>query len=179
MITRGRTPEPAEKRFARLAKLMPSGCIEWQGSTFKASGYGRTKLQDKYWRTHRLAWTLANGPIPDGMCVCHKCDNRLCVNIDHLFLGTNDENMADMVAKGRASRGVRHHRAILNEAHVLEIRESKETHNQLAKRFGVTYHAIRHIRYGHIWKFVGGKYQKQATPSERMAISVDSTQSIV
>ncbi len=80
-----------------------SGCIEWSGGCFH-NGYGmRTKryLGRRVWKAHRYAYTRVYGPIPSGMLVCHTCDNRRCVNVMHLFLGTHQDNMDDMVRKGR------------------------------------------------------------------------------
>jgi hypothetical protein len=68
--------------------------------------------------THRVAWELEHGPIPDGLCVLHRCDNPPCCNVDHLFLGTKADNNADMVAKGRAYRGPRLGRIYQGESHV-------------------------------------------------------------
>ena len=88
------------ERLQRRLKVMNSGCQEWTGATAR-KGYGQIRVDHKTVQTHRLAWELANGPIPDGMLVCHTCDNPPCCNVAHLWLGTNDENMADMVGKGR------------------------------------------------------------------------------
>jgi len=87
-----------------------NGCLEWQGARL-ASGYGligRGRRDEGMAYVHRLAWELAHGPIPDGMFVCHHCDNPPCCNVEHLFLGTHADNMADMVTKGRACGGGRH-----------------------------------------------------------------------
>jgi hypothetical protein len=91
---------------------MPNGCLEWIGHTGR-KGYGSIRANGKNVKTHRLAWELANGPIPDGLHVLHHCDNPPCCETDpseeypegHLFLGTNADNNADMMAKGRFVSG--------------------------------------------------------------------------
>lgn len=84
--------------------VTPSGCWEWSGGRNPVSGYGQTPENVA---AHRVAWEIANGPIPDGQWVLHKCDNRPCCNPDHLMLGTQADNIADMKAKGRARPGYR------------------------------------------------------------------------
>lgn len=78
-----------------------NGCLEWTGAR-ATGGYGQVRLSGLNVLVHRYVWELANGPIPDGMCVCHACDNPPCCNVDHLFLGTKSDNNADMATKGRA-----------------------------------------------------------------------------
>jgi hypothetical protein len=101
---------------------------------------------------HRWVWEQANGPIPSGMFVCHHCDNPSCVNLEHLFLGSPADNMADKVAKGRQwhpNYGEQHHNARLTNAEVTEIRRLYEkgvdvragtgrSARELSKRFGVS-----------------------------------------
>ncbi len=145
--------------FKRNTKVSPSGCLEWMGAKFE-NGYGKYTIGSrgrgvrKTWRTHRLVWTLLHGAIPSGMCVCHRCDNRACMNPAHLFLGTNDENMADMVKKGRASRGVRNHSAILTEEIVRQIRAYNGNHCETGRHFGVSRLVIRRVRRGQTWKHI-------------------------
>lgn len=83
-----------------------SGCFIYAGSGVP-KGYGNFWDGKKLMRAHRYAWEFANGPIPPGLHVCHKCDTPSCVNVDHLFLGDNDDNRADMVRKDRGRRGRR------------------------------------------------------------------------
>lgn len=86
------------------SKLRPVGdCLEWQGCL--NHGYGQMGVDGVTVLAHRYAWARVNGPIPDGLFVCHKCDNPPCCNVDHLFLGTHQDNMDDMVAKGRQRNG--------------------------------------------------------------------------
>jgi hypothetical protein len=78
------------------------GCWEWTGARLH-SGYGKLGRKGRTYVAHRFAWELVNGAIPDGLFACHRCDNRLCVRPDHLFLGTQKDNIADMLSKGRGS----------------------------------------------------------------------------
>lgn len=106
---------------------------------------------------HREAWEKVHGPIPPGMVVMHLCDVPSCINVDHLRLGTQAENLADMRAKGRDSPpprmpGEHNHQAKLTEAQVREILTSSDTGVALAARFGVSPSTISLIRRGKKWR---------------------------
>jgi hypothetical protein len=92
--------KPVSERFwPKVAKS--DGCWEWRGA--KTLGYGRINVGRRSILAHRVSYEMANGPIADGLVVCHRCDNPSCVRPDHLFLGTLGDNNADMFAKGRGT----------------------------------------------------------------------------
>ncbi len=151
-----------------------NGCVEWDGPRNKG-GYGWELVGRRKWLAHRLAWIDANGrPIPEGMVVCHHCDNPPCVNPEHLFLGTLRDNNQDRHAKGgyeymrgagnvmnrypeRRPRGEQNGFAKLNAAIVLEVRRlhaEGASLRSLARRFSVDPVTIRMVVRRVTWRHV-------------------------
>ncbi|MDS0850097.1 HNH endonuclease [Burkholderia cenocepacia] len=138
--------------FDSFLCVVSSGCAEWTGVTVKSNGseahrYGRYTIGGKKHLAHRFAYERVHGPIPAGLMVLHRCDNPKCCNVNHLFLGTHLDNMADMRAKGRGNKkppptgaGANASKAKLTEADVREIRRSRaagSTTVELSRRFNV------------------------------------------
>lgn len=141
----------------QVNKNAANGCWEWTGNLIR-SGYGVLTFNGENQLVHRLSYELANGAIPYKMCICHSCDNRLCVNPAHLWLGTYQDNMIDKVNKGRArynpSPGENNGRAVLTEDQVRDIKANTLTASQNAKLYGVTKYNIHSIRQGKSWKHI-------------------------
>lgn len=145
----------------RVDTSHPNGCWVWTLATFR-NGYGQATYGGKKFYAHRLSWVLHNGPIPEGLCVLHHCDNRPCVNPSHLFLGTKKENTHDAQRKGRlkspGARGQRNAKAKLTEDDVrLILAEGilkKMAIGDMARKYEVTPALIRMILRRRIWKHV-------------------------
>jgi hypothetical protein len=149
-----------EERFwAKVRVGAPDECWEWTGMRGPApNNYGfmfKSSNPRRWYRAHRLSYELHRGPIPEGMHVCHNCDNPPCCNPAHLFLGTHADNMRDRREKGRTGaekrRGVANGRAKLSDAQVAEIRrrhKAGESQSALGREF--------RVRQGHISRLVHG-----------------------
>ena len=144
-----------QRFFAKLLRV-PSGCLEWQGTTYR--GYGHYHFsRDGDQLTHRIAWIIANGPIPDGLDVLHKCDNPPCCDPDHLFLGTLSENILDMYAKGRAASPEKRRLRKLTDEEKAEIRTLYKPRSHefsqlaLSKRFDVPESVVRDAVRDEFW----------------------------
>lgn len=138
-----------ERLWAHVTKN-EAGCWLWRGA-INGKGYGQSRWMGKQVVLHRLSWIFANGAIPQGICVCHRCDVRACINPDHLFLGTQAENIQDAARKGRI--GQPNPRRKICAADVPGIRErlaSGESQASVAASFGanqsVVSRAIRGIQ---------------------------------
>lgn len=129
-------------------------CIEWPGK-LTPEGYGRTSVKGKRTFVHRREWMRKRGPIPDGMFVCHHCDNRACFNVNHLFLGTAKDNNMDCARKGRKRRliGEMNPTAKLSLKQVEEIRAigASEKQRDVAKRYGVSQKVIWNVLRNRSW----------------------------
>lgn len=128
-------------------------CIEWAGCRVQG-GYGHRRYHGRMTLAHRVAWIEANGPIPDGMIVMHTCDNPPCINVEHLRLGTQRQNVEDMLSKGRrhSSKGERNPKAKLTHDQVIEIRSASGTLQQIADRYGITNANVSKIKKGQTWQ---------------------------
>lgn len=152
-----------EERFWSKVKKLDD-CWEWIAYVRK-DGYGYFGLaKNKPAKAHRLSWELVNGPIPDGLHILHRCDNRKCVNPEHLFLGTDQDNMDDMWAKGRQQsytnqvRGSSQHASVFTSNDVLEIRRHRNEDGvsirKLAASYGVAYNTIWQIVNRKTWAHI-------------------------
>ena len=145
----------ADDLVRRVEPDLNSGCWLWSHRIGR-QGYGNAKFGRKTVGAHRVSWILHNGPIPPGICVCHRCDTPACVNPAHLFLGNQTDNLRDMFAKGRHfdNRGALNPRAKLTPADVAEIRALGKgvSQRELAARFGVGPSSIRDIQTGRRWR---------------------------
>ena len=154
---RHKTSRPVRERFEESIQKTPEGCWLWLKSKRKG-GYGRMKTATKDKMASHVAWEIYNGSIPDGMFVLHKCDNLPCVNPDHLFLGTNQDNKNDSVQKGRHAYGEKNGGGgKLTDVDILTIKDHPHyygSRKELALKFNVTEHLIYLIRSGKIWKHI-------------------------
>ena len=150
------TPAERMERFTKRAG--PDECWEWQGSRSTA-GYGHIKVDDRLTPAHRIAFTMAKGPIPPGKIIMHSCDNRRCCNPAHLSIGTKKENAADMLQKGRANKatGLRHHAAKLTPADIDQARALKArgvSLSAIGRQFGVDRTTVRNAITGRTWRSI-------------------------
>lgn len=141
----------------RTSPVPIAGCWLWEGST-QSRGYGDFRAFNKHRTAHRASYEAHVGPIPDGMQVCHRCDVRACCNPAHLFLGTNNDNIADAVAKGRKKLpGVRNGNHKLDEHGVRMVRGMVAdgfTYTYIASVVGLSKSAIQHIAQRRNWAFL-------------------------
>jgi hypothetical protein len=145
--------ETISERLARSSQQQSNGCIIWLGA--KASGYGQFFWRGKVISAHRAAWQAENqSEIAKGMMICHRCDNRACINPDHLFVGTAAQNSRDMVEKERQAKGESVGNAKLNRDSVLEIRNASGTISGIARQFGISRRNVRFIRQRKTWRHV-------------------------
>lgn len=139
--------EIARKRIVSKVNYPENGCWEWKFS-IRENGYARTSFMGVNWYLHRLSYWSFIGDIPEGMDVCHRCDNRKCCNPNHLFVGTRKNNMQDAVSKGRQAKGISLPQSKLSDEDIENILvrvKSGELYKNIAKDFNVTRHSIGRV----------------------------------
>lgn len=153
----------AGRFWKRIRKT--EGCWLWTGATLP-NGYGHMNIGTTHWYPHRYAWTITNGPIPDGLFVCHDCpsgDNPLCCRPDHLFLGTNTDNVRDMWKKGRGKhtpfrKGAGHILAKLDDERVRALRREyasgRTSYALLAAQYAISVPTVASVVNRKTWKHI-------------------------
>lgn len=161
------TPDQEVRFWSKVSHpRLDSDCWNWSASK-NNMGYGQIRFWGKTFTAHRIAWLIANGPIPSDICICHRCDNPACVNPSHLFLGTQTDNLHDMIAKRRHGshlhperrpRGEAHKRAKLTDSEVIGIRDCYKaggiSQSKIAAQYGVTRSAISLITRRKKWTHI-------------------------
>lgn len=151
-------PSFKERLLSKVKDTSPNKCWEWTGATNR--GYGRTSMGLNHCiYAHRLSYEVFNNTrIPEGMEICHSCDNSLCINPKHLSVGTRETNARDSAVRNRIPFGERHCWSKLNNERVCFIRKmlhtKKMTGPQLARKFGVYHSAIYNAANGKTWRRV-------------------------
>lgn len=145
----------AERFWSRVRKA--SGCWLWAGC-FAGNGYGAIKNRGRQDHAHRVSWELHYGEIPAGLCVLHHCDNRACVNPNHLFLGSHRDNALDCQRKGRANtaRGENAGHAKLTENQVRRIKLDSRVMRLIAAEYDIHLQHVYRIKHGQRWKHLKG-----------------------
>lgn len=154
-----------DKFWSKVSIGRKDDCWRWLAHIGK-DGYGVFSVYSKLLKAHRFSWLITNTEkdIPEGLCICHKCDNRFCVNPNHLFLGTYVDNMQDMIKKGRQSVGMCHGKKLrgekngkvkLTQIQVDEMRKiaktEKITQHELAEMYNISETQVSNILSGKRW----------------------------
>ena len=165
---RGYIFKPLAKRFwSKVDKTSQQPCWIWTAlrtRSYPSHPYGRLRISRKWAAAHRISWEIHYGKIPEGMLVCHSCDNTLCVNPNHLFLGTSKDNTQDMMNKGRGAgqkgtrfqpdvAGLNNGRARLTPKDVLAIRQDQnKSLKEWSEVLGVAERTVDHVLKGSTWQ---------------------------
>lgn len=144
-----------KERLAYFSKPSASGCRLWTGAA-DGCGYGLIWTGRRNRRAHIVAWEEANGPVPEGLIICHKCDTPGCIEPDHLYAGTHFDNNRDRERRGRrqAPCGESHYRASLTVADVIAIRADSRSSLVIGPEYGVNQSTINRVRNREAWKHV-------------------------
>ena len=152
------TKKPILQRLMQRS-IRQGECLIWTGARNNC-GYGLIRFNGKSCTVHRVSFTVHKGEIPAGMVIMHACDNRLCVNPEHLSIGTHSDNTRDMDSKARCKRtkGSQHHKATLTEEAAAEIRRRYKPYCRanstyaLAREFSVSQSTIKAVLQGTTWR---------------------------
>lgn len=146
------TPLQLAKFWGQVDVGLDCECWPWRGRS-NAGGYGRHDAA----MAHRVAYTLVNGEIPDGMIIRHNCDNPPCCNPKHLLVGTHADNMQDCISRKRIAHGAKQHKTSITAEDALYIRKNPDrmTGRALAAKFGLSPSTISYIRSGKTWRYAG------------------------
>lgn len=145
-------PELMERFLSKVAKT--ESCWLWTGGK-SGRGYGAFCSPDEK-KAHRFSYSRYVGQIPQGLSVCHRCDNPACVNPDHLFVGTHTDNMKDKMSKGRGNHlvGTKHPRSKLTESQVLAIRADNRRQVEIAESYGIKQAQVSEIKRRIAWTHI-------------------------